>query len=91
MQTVLKIEATGTIRGLYTEALDLLEFGALHVRRASLVEWDDDRRGWTVTANDGTFLAGPFLSRSLAVTWEIGYWNTKLFEVGFVPPTEVTQ
>lgn len=60
-------------------------------RRASLVERDDDRRHWTVTAGDGTALAGPFLSRSLADGWEIEDWESRVSEAGYVPPSPLTQ
>jgi len=75
---VLNISTAGDIKCLYTELLDLSDLGEMTVRRASLVEWDDDRRGWTVAMPNGSFLAGPFVSRSEAIKWEIAYWNNTL-------------
>lgn len=75
---VLRVEPTGDICCLYNELLDLLDLGTVTIRRASLVEWDERLRAWTVTLPDGTFLAGPFISRSQAVNFEIAYWNARL-------------
>ena len=77
-ESVLRIDPTGDITCLYTEALDLADLGTVTIRRASLVEWNGTLRAWTVTLPDGTFLAGPFVSRSQAVAFEISYWNERL-------------
>lgn len=42
-----------TIRTLYADDLDLDALGALHVERASHVEYDDARQGWIVLQPDG--------------------------------------
>ena len=77
-ESVLRIDPTGNVRCLYSEVLDLADLGTVTIRRASLVEWDESLRAWTVTLPDGTFLAGPFMSRSQAVAFEISYWNERL-------------
>ena len=77
-ESVLRIEPTGDIKCLYSEMLDLADLGTVTVHRASLVEWDERLRAWTVTLPDGTFLGGPFTNRSEAVNFEIAYWNARL-------------
>jgi hypothetical protein len=44
----LRITPDGRIRGLWEDSLDLHELGALRVRRASHVEYDNDRQCWCV-------------------------------------------
>ena len=48
-----------TIYTLHTEKIDLHALGQFEkVVRASHVEYDNDRQGWTVVFPDGSFLAG---------------------------------
>ncbi len=77
-ESVLRIEPTGDVRCLYSEVLDLSDLGPVTIRRASLVEWDERLRAWTVTLPDGAFLGGPFMTRSQAVAFEISFWNERL-------------
>ena len=77
-ELVLNIDRDGEIRTLYSEILDLLELGAVSIRRASLVEWDDDRRCWSVRLPDGTLLRDGFGKRSDAIAFEIRYWQDRL-------------
>ncbi len=56
-EAVLLIDAAGAVRGLYTELIPLAPLGRLQVRRASTVEFDNGRQGWTVTFPDGGRLA----------------------------------
>ena len=56
MDHVISIDPNGTVRTLYTDWIDLRDFGPLHVERASNVEWDEKYGGWTVQFSDGTWL-----------------------------------
>jgi hypothetical protein len=60
MDHVISIALDGTVRTLYTDKIDLRDFGTLDVQRASSVEWDNERNGWTVQFPDGYYLARPF-------------------------------
>lgn len=55
------IAPDGTVRTLYTDKIDLREFGPLHVERASNVEWSDFHQGWIVQFPSmlGQYLATP--------------------------------
>lgn len=44
----LRITPDGRIRGLWTDDVQLRELGALEVRRASHVEFDEQQQRWTV-------------------------------------------
>lgn len=48
MDHIISISPDGTVRTLYTERIDLREFGTLDVQRASDVEFDECAGGWTV-------------------------------------------
>ena len=56
MDHVISIAPDGTLRTLYTEKIDLRDFGTLHVERASNVEYDVEAQGWTVQFADGTYI-----------------------------------
>jgi hypothetical protein len=56
---VLVIDKEGTVKTLYTDLVDLRDFGPLHVERASNVEWDDKRQGWIVQFNSTLYLSIP--------------------------------
>ena len=65
---ILIICATGTIQCVYTEALDLDEFGQSDIHRASNVEPEPD--GWFAQIAGGPKL-GPFKKRSEAISAEV--------------------
>ena len=44
----IRIDIDGTVRGLWDDAIDWQELGRCRVRRASHVEFDNDRQRWTV-------------------------------------------
>lgn len=56
MDHVIVIDLDGNIKTLYTDKIDLHSLGRLHVERASNVEWDDEKQGWTVEFADGWHL-----------------------------------
>ena len=68
----------GVIRLLYTDTLPLERLGPITVTRASHVEFDEDRQGWTVTLADGTQLPGCWPKRSEALAAEVEAVNARL-------------
>ena len=66
----LLIDPHGSIRCLYTEAIDLTCLGALAVRRASLVEPDPSGRWWADLSPVRGPRLGPFDLRSKALLAE---------------------
>jgi len=86
MDHIISISPDGTVRTLYTDKIDLRDFGPLKVERASNVEWDDKQRGWTVQFVDGTYLRSPsllqhmavFETREAALAAEVAYLQARL-------------
>ncbi len=80
----------GQVTTLYTDVIDLRALGALHVERASNVEWCAARNGWIVQFTDGTFLgerstfvfnveeAAVFSTREAALAAEVAYIQARL-------------
>ena len=69
----LVVDAGGSVRCIYDEALDLREIGTLKITRASHVEPDRDGFWWTdMGPVDGPVL-GPYGSRSEALEAERGW------------------
>ena len=60
----------GIVRTLYTDRLPLARLGRLTVTRASHVEYDNARQGWTVELAGGTHLPGVWASREEALRAE---------------------
>ena len=71
MNTLL-ITPDGTVRGLYTEALDLSTLGQLEVHRALAIEFDNRVQAWRVYDAMGDCLyCSP--SREACLAWEQRY------------------
>jgi hypothetical protein len=69
----LVVDAGGSVRCIYDEALDLREIGKLQITRASHVEPDAEGSWWAdMGPVDGPVL-GPFTSRSEALGAERGW------------------
>jgi hypothetical protein len=66
----LLISATGQVRTLYTEALDLTRLGQLAIRRASHVEPDSTGAWWANLEPVGGPMLGPHPQRSRALEAE---------------------
>lgn len=59
-QHVITLAPDGTIRSLWTDRLDLRQFGRIRVTRASNVEFDEQTQEWVATTPEGRVLAhGP--------------------------------
>lgn len=78
---VLHIDSFGTITCPYTEQIPLTAFGALHVERASHIEWDDQAQAWTITLIKGSRLPDTFASRQDALDYEVTYVEEHLREL----------
>ena len=72
------IQPDGTIRTLYSEAIDLRLLGRLAVRRASHVEPDGEARWWADLRPVSGPRLGPFNLRTQALVaeqdWLVTHW-----------------
>jgi hypothetical protein len=75
----LVIDCHGTVRGVYSEAIDLAQLGELAIRRASHVEPDASGHWWADLAPVGGPKLGPFDRRSEALAaeskWLEDHWS----------------
>lgn len=66
----------GLCVGLYTELINLAALGRLNIRRASRIEFDDDKQAWRVRDMRGIALfTSP--SRHKCLEWEQQYFGKK--------------
>jgi len=73
------VKPGGVIRTLYTDRLPLNRmFPGQETTRASNVEWDPARQGWTVELADGTRLDGCWPIRAAALAAEEEAVNARL-------------
>jgi len=67
-------EKNGSVRCVYTEAVDLSEIGKLYIDRASHVEYDNVSKCWRVTWTEASEVrcgdSAKFASRTEALQWE---------------------
>jgi len=70
------IATDGTVRTLYTEAIQLDNIGTCTIRRASHVE-PDQQGHWYAEMIDGPRL-GPFPTRSAALAAEVNYLESNI-------------
>ena len=66
-----RIDPRGTVRALYSEALDLTALGAGRIHRASTVEPDAAGCWWADLGPSGGPVLGPFSRRSEALAAEV--------------------
>ena len=66
----------GSCVGLYTEVIDLTSLGTLRVKRASRIEFDDEKQVWRVKVRKG-FPLFTALTRRECLEWEKGYFSRK--------------
>ena len=78
----LVVDAGGSVRCIYDEALDLREIGKLQISRASHVEPDAEGYWWADMGPSGGPVLGPFRSRSEALGAEREWLGT----LGVPPP-----
>lgn len=69
MRSALVFSPDGRVHGLYTEAIDLNQIGRLHIRRATSIEYCNQKHLWQVRNLYGSILfSNP--SRQLCLEWE---------------------
>lgn len=74
MNVAITFNPDGMAHGLYTEAIDLSAIGTLTIKRASTIEFDNDRQVWRVADLKGhTLHDNP--SRQACIDWEHDYFN----------------
>jgi hypothetical protein len=71
------ITPDGDVQCLAPDDLDLRDVGQLYVRRASHVEFDNERAVWYVQLPNGIEL-GTFATRAEALAHEITHLNAKI-------------
>lgn len=67
------IDAVGTVRCLYHEAIPLERLGRCRIRRASRVEPDGTGQWWIDLTPVGGPVLGPFRKRSAALETEVAW------------------
>ena len=67
--SVITFNTSGQGSCLYTELIDLQSIGSLYVRRASFVEFDNERQGWQVKNELGRVLFFA-TTRAACLAWE---------------------
>jgi hypothetical protein len=77
---VLVVDVRGTVRGVYSETIDLNTLGMVSIRRASHVEPDERGRWWADLRVSGGPKLGPFALRSTALTVEMQWLEKALAE-----------
>ena len=69
MNLIISFSPDGFGRGLYSELIDLKQIGSLQIKRASQIEFNNEKQRWEVQNLKGRVL---FFSRSRAtcLSWE---------------------
>ena len=67
----------GTAVGLYTELIDLSRLGVLRIKRASRIEFDDEKQAWRVKDRRG-FALFTAPTRRQCLEWEQEYFGRRL-------------
>ena len=80
MQTVIQFAPDGAGRCLHTDAIDLAQLGRLSMRRASTVEFNDERQQWEARTPNGA-LIHKSASRAACLAAERKHFNRQLLEV----------
>lgn len=71
MKVILEIDEAGDVHGLYTDEIDLFVVGRVtNVRKASNVEFNEEKQIWEVLSLNGEVLHTN-TSREAAIEWEI--------------------
>ena len=72
----LEITATGGIQMLQDDTLDLCELGCVETKRASHVEFSNEKQCWFVqSAKTKEILKDGFKNRGDAIAWEKRYYS----------------
>lgn len=70
---VLTFTTAGIVTGLYSEVIDLTCLGKMKIKRATTVEFNNDRQVWQVKDRKHTLYESP--SRQNCLDWEHHYYN----------------
>jgi hypothetical protein len=73
----LVVTPAGTLRAIYSEAIDLIVFGPVIIRRASQVEPDHEGRWWADLRPVAGPVLGPFVVRSEALDAEVAWLEAR--------------
>ena len=76
MNVVITFTQDGQGHGLYTEAIDLGQIGALAIERATNIEFDNKAQCWRVYDNTG-FAMFNSPSRQACLDWERQYLESQ--------------
>jgi len=75
MSVIFEIDESGNMHGLYTDEINLFSLGKVTgVRKASNVEFCEDRQVWQVTTLDGQ-VVHECKNREDAIEWEIAEFS----------------
>jgi len=69
----LNFKTTGIVTGLYSEVIDLTCLGKMKIKRATTIEFNNDRQVWQVKDRKHTLYESP--SRQTCLDWEQQYFN----------------
>ena len=75
---ILIVDRHATVRGVYSEAIDLTRIGVVAIRRASHVEPDEQGRWWADLSPSQGPRFGPFALRSAALDAERQWLEARL-------------
>jgi hypothetical protein len=79
---VMNFALDGTVECLHTEALPLHELGAMTIRRASTVEFNEATQLWEVRWPDSDAVVFSDVSRAECIRWEVETINRRLESAG---------
>lgn len=72
----LQITASGGVRMLHDDSVNLAELGTIEMSRASHVEFDNEKQAWYVqSALTLKILKDDFPDRASALAWEKSYYS----------------
>ena len=78
----------GIGHGLYTEAIDLLQLGLLHIERATSIEFDNKDQMWRVRSTSGTPLFAA-TTRLQCLDWEQQFFNDSTSRTDSAAPERI--
>jgi hypothetical protein len=78
-EKIIIISPDGEIKTIYNDELQEMDLGALSVKRASNVEFDEDSQKWRIVDAETDSLIGVgFDKRSDAIDYEVQFLNGRL-------------
>jgi hypothetical protein len=81
-ELIFRIDLGGEVTSLWNDTINLLDLGEASVRRASHVEFDNERQGWVIFTPEWTEISGQprggFKVRGEALRFEEEWANEKV-------------